>query len=176
MSRPAVFLDRDGVLNRSHLVDGRPHPPPTLADLELEEGAAEACERLAAASLPLVVVTNQPDVRRGLARREDVEEINAALMELLPVAAVYVCFHDDADNCRCRKPRPGLLEDAAGDLDLDLARSVAVGDRWSDVAAGRAAGCATVFIDRGYGERRAESPDLVVGSLLESVPWILERL
>jgi D-glycero-D-manno-heptose 1,7-bisphosphate phosphatase len=173
---PAVFLDRDGVLNRAVVVEGRPHPPGALEDLELEEGAAEACALLAASSVPLVVFTNQPDVTRGQARRDAVDAINAALLKMLPLTAIYTCFHDDADDCPCRKPRPGLLHDAARDLDLDLDRSVAVGDRWRDVEAGRAAGCATVFIDHGYAERRPQSPDLVAASLLESVSWIVRRI
>ena len=176
MSRPAVFLDRDGVVNRAVVVDGRPHPPARVDDLALEPGAAEACRLLAAAGLPLVVITNQPDVARGTTERSAVDAINDALRGLRPLTAVYACFHDDADACACRKPKPGLLLDAARDLDLALDRSIAVGDRWRDVEAGRAAGCATVFIDHGYSERAPDSPDLVVGSLREAVAWILERV
>jgi D-glycero-D-manno-heptose 1,7-bisphosphate phosphatase len=171
-----VFLDRDGVLNRAVVEDGHPHPPLGAADVDLEPGAAEACALLAAAGLPLIVFTNQPDVARGTSERSAVDAINRRLRSLLPLSAVYTCFHDDADACACRKPKPGLLLDAASDLDLDLLRSVAVGDRWRDVEAGRAAGCATVFVDHGYAERRPADPDLVVSSLREAVSWILARV
>ena len=171
-----MFLDRDGVLNRALVRGGQPHPPSEPGELDLEPGASEACDLLAAAGLPLVVFTNQPDVARGTTDRLAVEEINDALRAALPLTAVYTCFHDDADACHCRKPKPGLLLDAARDLDLDLRRSVAVGDRWRDVEAGRAAGCATVFINHGYAERRPTDPDLVAGSLREAVSWILARV
>jgi D-glycero-D-manno-heptose 1,7-bisphosphate phosphatase len=174
MSRPAVFLDRDGVLNRAPVVHGRPRTV-NADELELEPGAAEACASLAEAGLPLVVVTNQPDVGRGLLGREAVEEANRRLGALISLTAVYTCFHDDPDGCDCRKPKPGLLLRAAAEHDLDLRRSVMVGDRWRDVEAGRAAGCATVLVDHGYDERRADAPDLVVPSLRAAVDWIRER-
>ncbi|HVD00468.1 MAG TPA: HAD family hydrolase [Candidatus Dormibacteraeota bacterium] len=174
MSRPAVFLDRDGVLNRAPVENGRPQTV-TSAEMELEPGAAEACASLAEAGLPLVVVTNQPDVGRGRLQRSTVEQAHRRLGALISLTAVYTCYHDDPDNCDCRKPKPGMLLRAAAEHDLDLRRSVMVGDRWRDVEAGRAAGCATVLVDHGYDERRADAPDLVVPSLREAVDWILER-
>ena len=176
VARPAVFFDRDGVLSQAILVDGRPHPPRDESELHLESGAAAVCRRLREAGVPMVVVTNQPDIARGTLSRETVDRLNALLKETLLLDAVYVCPHDDADACACRKPAPGMLLDAARDLGLDLARSVMVGDRWKDVQAGKAAGCATVFVDRGYRERRPEEPDLVVRELPEAVDWILARL
>jgi D-glycero-D-manno-heptose 1,7-bisphosphate phosphatase len=175
-ARPAVFFDRDGVLNQAVLVDGRPHPPRDPADLRLELGAAEACRRLREAGVPMVMITNQPEVARGTLSRETVDRLNRLLQETLLLDAVYVCPHDDGDHCACRKPAPGMLFDAARDLSLDLTHSVVVGDRWRDVEAGRAAGCATVFVDRRYKERRPEGADLVVGELPEAVGWILTRV
>jgi D-glycero-D-manno-heptose 1,7-bisphosphate phosphatase len=171
--RRAVFLDRDGVLNRVRLVDGRPHPPRTPAELELLPGVDSACRTLHDAGWLLVVVTNQPDVARGATSRAEVEALNAALARRLPLDDVRVCFHDDADDCACRKPRPGLLRDAARTWNVELPASVMVGDRWRDVDAGREAGCRTVFVDHGYDERRPAAVDLTVGSLAEAVPWIL---
>jgi D-glycero-D-manno-heptose 1,7-bisphosphate phosphatase len=173
--RPAAFLDRDGVLNDVHVIDGRPHPPDGIADLRLLPGVAEACHALAAAGLVLVVVTNQPDVARGTRTRGEIDAVNRWLAERLPLDAVRVCPHDDADGCHCRKPLPGLLLDAAADLGLALDRSVMVGDRWRDVDAGHAAGCRTVFIDRAYDEALRNPPDLVVSDLLGAVPWILDH-
>jgi len=172
LSRPAVFLDRDGVINRPKLRQGRPYPPASLDELEIYPEASACLGRLQVAGFTLVVVTNQPDVARGKQRREVVEEINQELSRQLPVTAVYVCFHDDADGCHCRKPAPGLLFDAARDLGLDLGQSFMVGDRWRDVEAGRRAGCRTVHIDRHYSERSAELPDVVTTGLAEAVSWI----
>lgn len=145
--RPAVFLDRDGTLNRCFpTADGSTRPPSSVADLSLIEGAVDACARLRQAGFLLLVVTNQPDVRRGTQTRELVEELNREVLDRLGLDACLACYHDDADGCDCRKPLPGLLLRLAAEYQVDLTRSWMVGDRPSDVAAGRAAGCATVLV------------------------------
>ncbi|HEY8547880.1 MAG TPA: HAD family hydrolase [Acidimicrobiales bacterium] len=171
--RRAVFLDRDGVLNRAFVRDGRPHPPARVDDLEVLPGVAAAVERLREAGFATVVVTNQPDIARGTATRAGVDAIHRALRSVVPVDDVLVCPHDDADGCGCRKPRPGLLVEAARRRGLDLAASVMVGDRWRDVEAGRRAGCRTVFVDRGYDEPRPAGSDAEVPDLPAAVTWIL---
>lgn len=171
--RRAVFLDRDGVINRAIVRDGKPYPPLGLDDLEILPGVPEALAGLHAAGFRLVVVTNQPDVARGTQRREVIDAMHASLAAVLPLDEFRVCDHDDGDGCACRKPKPGLLEDAARDAGLSLSGSIMVGDRWRDVEAGRRAGCTTIFIDRGYDERRPESPDVTVTSLPEAADWIL---
>jgi D-glycero-D-manno-heptose 1,7-bisphosphate phosphatase len=170
--RPAVFLDRDGVLNEAVVVNGRPTPPQTLADLHLRPGAIEACAKLHDAGYALVVVTNQPDIARGTQTHAEVSRMHAWLREALPLEEIVTCVHDDDDNCRCRKPRPGMFLDAADRLGLDLSVSVCVGDRWRDVEAARRAGIRAVFVECHYDEPAATGADLVVGSLLEAVPWI----
>jgi D-glycero-D-manno-heptose 1,7-bisphosphate phosphatase len=132
----------------------------------------DACARLHDAGLFLIVVTNQPDLARGTQERTVVDEIHGLLREALPIDAIYLCAHDDADCCACRKPAPGMLLTAAQEFGLDLGRSVMVGDRWRDVEAGRRAGCRTVFVDRGYEERAPVDPDLVVKDLAAAVDWI----
>lgn len=176
MGRAAVLLDRDGVLNEAASVEGTPRPPSSVDDFRLLPGTADACHSLHSAGLLLIVVTNQPDVARGATTRQQVEEINLALREALPVDDVFVCWHDDGDGCDCRKPLPGLLLRAADRWGIDLTRSVMVGDRWRDVEAGRSAGCATVFVDHGWTERAPQEPDLTVGALVDAVGWILDRL
>jgi D-glycero-D-manno-heptose 1,7-bisphosphate phosphatase len=175
-ARRTVFLDRDGVLNRAVVVDGKPHPPATLADLQIVPDAGAALAALADAGWLLVGVTNQPDVARGTQRRETVEAINDAILAVLPLKHIFVCYHDAPDDCECRKPRPGLLMQAAAAYDSDLAASVMIGDRWKDVEAGQRAGCATVLIDCGYAEPApAHPPDHTVRSLSEAAEWILRR-
>ena len=171
--RPTVFLDRDGVLNRTTVRNGTPYPPYTLAEVEILPGVPEALARLAEAGLPRIVVTNQPDVARGKQTRQAVDEINEFLTSRLPLTAVYTCFHDNADKCECRKPGPGLLLQAARDHGLDLSRSFMVGDRWSDVVAGAAAGCKTFLIDLAYSQCDRCTPDYKVADLAEAADRIL---
>ncbi len=166
----AVFLDRDGVLNEVVIRDGRPYPPYSLMELTIYPDVPGSLTRLKQAGFALVVVTNQPDVARGAQTREVVELINARLAAALPLDEFRVCYHDDADDCACRKPLPGLLTAAPC---YDLPRSFVVGDRWRDVEAGRKAGCRTVFIDRGYTERSPVA-NARVRSLAEAVDWILQ--
>jgi D-glycero-D-manno-heptose 1,7-bisphosphate phosphatase len=167
----AVFLDRDGVINRAIVRDGKPYPPSTLDEFELLPGAERAMRDLKKAGFVLIVVTNQPDVSSGLQTREVVEEMHKRLSELCD--AVKVCYHTDADRCECRKPKPGMILEAARAWDVDPSQSFVVGDRWRDIAAGRAAGCYTLLIDRRYREREAEHPDAIVSSLEEAAKIIL---
>jgi D-glycero-D-manno-heptose 1,7-bisphosphate phosphatase len=172
----AVFLDRDGVLNQPVVRDGKPFPPASPEELVILPGVPQALRKLKEAGLLLIGVTNQPDVARGTQRREVVEAIHMALLETLPVDEILVCYHDDRDNCRCRKPLPGLLLEAAENHFIKLGASFMVGDRWRDVEAGQNAGCSTIFIDYGYSERLPKNPpDLTVHSLVEAVDWILPR-
>jgi D-glycero-D-manno-heptose 1,7-bisphosphate phosphatase len=173
--RSAVFLDRDGVLNDVTVRDGTPVPPPSLEELRLLPGVADACQRLRDLGYVLVVVTNQPDIARGTQSREEVDRMHAFMRERLPLDDIVVCPHDDADGCLCRKPRPGMLLDAARRHGLDLSRSFCVGDRWRDIEAARGAGVRAIFVDRQYGERRATGADAVVPSLPEAVPFIEAR-
>jgi D-glycero-D-manno-heptose 1,7-bisphosphate phosphatase len=164
-----VFVDRDGVINRTTVRDGTPYPPQSLSEVEILPGVPEALERLAKLGLKLIVVTNQPDVARGTQTRGGVEMINALLMSKLPqLSAAYVCYHDRADNCDCRKPKPGMLLRAAEEHGVDLAKSFMVGDRWGDIVAGAAAGCKTLLIDLPYSQCHRCSPDHKVADLLEA--------
>jgi D-glycero-D-manno-heptose 1,7-bisphosphate phosphatase len=175
MMHPAVFLDRDGVINRAFIRDGAPYPPVSLQDLEILPDVPEALSVLKARGYSLVVVTNQPDVARGTASRESVDGIHERLKRELDLDAIFTCFHDDADQCDCRKPKPGLLFRAAHDLHIDLSSSFMVGDRWRDVVAGKRAGCRTFFIDCSYHERPPSSCDFRVGSLVEASKIILAQ-
>jgi D-glycero-D-manno-heptose 1,7-bisphosphate phosphatase len=171
--RAAVFLDRDGVINQVTVRDGRPHPPASVDESELLPGVCEACQMLLKTGYLLIVVTNQPDVVRGCQSREGVEGINAWVRRMLPVDDVLTCYHDDADRCTCRKPKPGLLLQAADRWMVDLHRSVMIGDRWSDIQAGRAAGCTSILIEKEYSRRERCQPDHIVADLLAAAHIIL---
>ncbi len=173
-ARPAVFLDRDGVLNRAMVQDGKPLPPPGLHDLEVLPDAAPALAELKSHGFPLYVITNQPDVARGSLTSAELDAMHQKLASLLPVDDIFVCYHDDADHCACRKPKPGLIYEAQRKHDIDLARSFVVGDRWRDIDAGHAAGCKTILIDYGYRERKpSQPPEATVRSLREAAQWII---
>lgn len=175
--RLAVLLDRDGVLNRAVVRDGKPYPPDSIASLEILPGVAEALSDLKEAGFVLAVVTNQPDVAKGIQSQAVVEAIHDRLRAELPLDGVFVCYHVDADRCDCRKPMPGLLLRAALQYGFELADSYMIGDRWRDVDAGHRAGCRTIFIDYGYRERPPEKePSARVSSLREAADWILSRL
>ena len=173
--RRAVFLDRDGVINRAIVRNGRPYPPANLTELEIPTGVPETLRELKAAGFMLLGVTNQPDVARGTQRQAVVEAINAALLVALPLHEILVCYHDDQDGCQCRKPLPGLLLQAAAKYTIDLSSSFMVGDRWRDVEAGHRAGCMTVLIEQAYLEARSSPPHCRVRSLPEGGAWILSQ-
>ena len=173
MGRPAVFFDRDGVLVHSDVRDGKPYAVRRLEDFRIEPYAAEVTNLLKKAGFLLVVVTNQPDVGNGLVERSIVEEMNARLLDALPLDSVKVCFHAQDGGCACRKPEPGMLLEAAAEMDIDLGSSYIIGDRWSDIQVGKKAGCSTIFLDRGYTENLSLQPDVTVFSLSQAVDLIL---
>jgi D-glycero-D-manno-heptose 1,7-bisphosphate phosphatase len=179
VTRSAVFLDRDGVLNRPVIRNGLPFPPATLGEFELYADVAEDCAQLKQAGFLLVVATNQPDVGRGTQSRELVEAMNRRLRDAVPsLDAIEVCYHAGASHgepCDCRKPKPGMLFRAAADHAIDLRRSFLIGDRWRDVDCAHAAGCRAVFIDHGYKEPLRQQPAFTVTTLGEAVAVVLRN-
>lgn len=174
-SKRAVFLDRDGVINRVLLKNGIPHPPKKIWELEIISGVKEAVSILRGAGYELIVVTNQPDITRGTLSREDLGELHRKIADETGLEYFFSCVHDDQDNCDCRKPKPGLLLKAAREMKLDLRRSFLVGDRWKDIQAGQEAGCSCFFIDYGYKEQSPSKPFSSVASLYEVALLILEK-
>jgi D-glycero-D-manno-heptose 1,7-bisphosphate phosphatase len=171
-----VFFDRDGVLNRAIVRAGKPYPPSSLAEMELEAEAAETASALRKLGLTLLVVTNQPDVARGTQQKERVEEINAYLRQTLRLDAVYTCYHDSGDGCQCRKPLPGMLQQGATEWQLDLPRSFLIGDRFKDIEAGLNAGCTTILLDRQYAEPETAQPHYRISSLSQMVSIIRDQI
>lgn len=176
--RPCVFLDRDGVINKRRLLLVR--RPEQLVILP---GVGEAAARLHDAGYALAIVTNQEFVGHGYIRRPDHDEVMARCVAALEshgakVSGVYACLHPKTVDCDDRKPKPGMLLQAARDLDLDLARSFMVGDQRKDVLAGRGAGCRAILVDprlrtRLQGAERFA--DHVCRDLPAAAEWILTR-
>jgi D-glycero-D-manno-heptose 1,7-bisphosphate phosphatase len=177
VSRRAVFLDRDGVLNYPVVHKGRPYPPATASEFKLYPDVAQGAARLSNAGFLLVVVTNQPDVGRGTQSKATVEEIHRKLQEAIPqIDSIEVCYHAGdgfGESCDCRKPKPGMLIRAARESGIDLKASYLVGDRWRDIDCARSAGCKSILIDREYAEMLRAKPDFTVASFTEAVDVVL---
>jgi D-glycero-D-manno-heptose 1,7-bisphosphate phosphatase len=178
IKRRAVFLDRDGVINKPVVREGRPYPPAEARDFELYEDVLAGCAHFEAAGYLLIVVTNQPDVARGTQTRAMVDAMHRKMLDALPqIARIEVCWHagaDWGDSCDCHKPEPGMVLRVAKALNIDLAQSFLIGDRWRDVDCGHSAGCRTVFIDRNYAEALKQPPDWTVNSFGQAVEVILQ--
>jgi D-glycero-D-manno-heptose 1,7-bisphosphate phosphatase len=161
MSNPnkAVFLDRDGVINKTVFKMGKPRAPYTLEEFVFMDGIIEAVKTFKANGFLIVVVTNQPDVSRGWVSMEQVTEVNDYVKKHLAVDDMVCCFHTDKDNCQCRKPRPGMLIDSAKKWQIDLSQSFMVGDRLSDIEAGQAAGCKSLLLGKPDVEDSSIVPD-----------------
>lgn len=175
MKFPAVFFDRDGVLNKSVIKNGKPHPPANLTELEIAPDALTALTRLTQAGYVLIGATNQPDVARGTTDRATVDAINNAIMDCLPLTEIKVCFHDDADRCQCRKPKPGLLIQAAKDYAIDLPKSFMVGDRWKDIDAGKSANCTAIWLRTDYDEKQPSNMDYTALTLTDVANIICQQ-
>lgn len=175
LNNKAVFLDRDGVINRALVRYGHPYPPPSLDTLEIQPDVPKALNLLKESEFLLIVVTNQPDVGRGTQKRETVEKMHTYLLNQLPLDDIYVCWHGQDGECDCRKPLPGMLFQAAQDWQINLEKSFMIGDRWRDVDIGYAAGCKTIFIDYQYDESLNYQPDYTATSIRDASEWIIRQ-
>lgn len=172
----AVFLDRDGVLNKADVIDGKPYAPKSLKDFIILPNVADSLAELKKKGFFLIVVTNQPDVGNGHVEKKLVEKMHLKLLNDLPVDSVKVCYHKQTDECNCRKPKPGMLIEAVSEFGVNLKNSFMVGDRVSDVQAGKAAGCHTLFLDYGYCEsEKSSDADYIVKSFSEAVSKIISH-
>ena len=173
MTKGAVFFDRDGVLITTEVVDGAPVAENNPDKINFIPGAIQLCRRLHKAEVQTFLITNQPDIARGKVSHESVSTVNRIVKETCNLTDIAVCPHDDVDKCNCRKPQPGMILNLASTYEIDLQRSIVVGDRWRDIEAGNSAGCRTIFIDYKYGEKLAPDPTHIVSSV-EQVGLLLE--
>ena len=175
---PLILLDRDGTLIREN------HYPGDPAQVELLPGAVEGLRRLKKAKLPLIVVSNQSGVGRGILTRAQVKRVQRRFVMLLRRQGItldgyYWCPHRPSDRCGCRKPKLRLAKQAAKDLKLPWRRSISIGDRSSDVALGQKTGGWGILVLTGYGRQWAKNPgvrpDHTARDFRRAVPWILRR-
>ena len=171
----AVFLDRDGVINANVHRDGKLVAPRALSDFRILPGVPLAIRQLKDAGFQIIVVTNQPDLRTGWITAETLESMHRRIREEMPIDGIKVCAHVDADCCSCRKPKPGMILEAAKERGIDLSRSYLVGDRWRDTVAGQAAGCFTFLIDYGVEQEQPHHANIIVENLRAAANAILRR-
>jgi len=169
----AIFLDRDGVLNKAIVRNRKPYPPSTIDELEILEGVYEGVELLKHSGYRLIVITNQPDVSRGITTIEKVNEINNSIIQLLNVDEIMCCFHDDNENCECRKPKPGMILEAVKKWNIDLSVSYLIGDRWRDIQTAKNIGLTSILIKYDYDEKKINA-DFECNNLEEAANYILK--
>ena len=170
----AVFLDRDGVINDVEIINGVPHPPKNLSDFKILPGVGKAINKIKKYGYKVIIITNQPDIARNKISKKEVEKIHLHIKETLSVDDIYVCEHDDIDECDCRKPKIGLFLKSSVIHAVDLTKSYMVGDRWRDVDAGNTASCKSIYIDRGYTEKKGINYWKKASSLVEAAEIIGE--
>ena len=175
--KKAAFLDRDGVINKVFIENGSPISPPSFEKLEILPGVKESIIRLKKLNFICLVITNQPDISRGKITKEIVDKMNNHLKNEIKFDDIFVCYHDDHHNCKCRKPKNGLILDASKKWNIDLKNSFMIGDRWKDIKAGASAGCKTIFIDNKYKESESKQikASFTTDTLLNAV-YIIEKL
>ena len=173
--KKAVFLDRDGVINKAFIKDGLPKSPNSLNELKILPGVKESILRLKELGFICLVVTNQPDVPRGKINKNTVIEMNNFLKKDIELDDIFVCYHDDKDNCNCRKPKPGLLLQASKKWNVDFKKSFMIGDRWRDIQAGEEVGCKTIYLNYNYKDIKPKDPSFVTDTLLNAV-YIIEKV
>jgi len=173
--RRAIFLDRDGTLNKAFIKNGLPFSPSSFNEFEILPGVKESLLKLKKLNFVCLLITNQPDVSRGKIKKNVVIQMNNFLKSEIKLDDIFICYHDDHDNCECRKPKPGLLLNAKKKWNINLNKSYMIGDRWKDIQAGINAGCKTVFINNGYKDNKEIKANFITDSLLDAV-YILEKL
>ena len=172
--KKAVFLDRDGVINKAFIKEGLPTSPHSLDELKILPGVKESVLRLKKLNFVCLVVTNQPDVTRGKINKNTVIKMNNFLQKEIKLDDFFVCYHDDEDNCECRKPKPGLLLQASKKWDVNLKKSFIIGDRWRDIQAGEKVGCKTIFLEYNYIDIKPKNPNFITDTLLNAT-YIIEK-
>ena len=172
MKNKAIFWDRDGVINKVIMRNGEPSSPWKLEEFEIFPDVKECLEMSKEMGFLNIVFTSQPDISRGNLKIEELEKMHKMMLDTLLVDEVKFCPHDDKDNCSCRKPKPGLILEAAEKWSIDLEKSYVIGDSWKDIKAGKAAGCKTFLLRREYNKDYQKDYDFEVNNLKKMVEVI----
>ncbi len=172
----AIFLDRDGVINYPIVFLGKPYSPKFFNEFVLYPDAIKTLQEFRLRGYALVIVTNQPDVGHGLIDMSEIIKMHQYLEGFIEIELIQICPHKQDEGCLCRKPKAGMLLDAAKSMNIDLPNSWLIGDRISDIQAGNRAGVNTIFIDRGYAETQGNIIQAqIVNNLQEAGNLILSK-
>ena len=169
LKKKAFFLDRDGVINESLVEKNKPKAPLDLSQFRIIEGVKESLQILKQKNYLNIIITNQPDVNLGILSKSTVSEMHKIIYEELAIDDIFVCFHNDKDNCFCRKPKPGLVYEAEKKWGIDTDNSFLIGDRWRDIDLASTLGIKSFFIDYNYNEPKPKNYNHKVSSLKEAV-------
>lgn len=164
-----IFLDRDGVINKAIIKFGKPHAPKKFEDFQIIDGIKESLLFFKKNGFKVCVFTNQPDVKFNPSIKKEIIKMHNFLIENFAIDLIEVCYHDDSDGCECRKPKPGMLINAAKKLNVKLDKSFVVGDRWRDIQAGQMVNCRCFYINNNYNEKKPEMPYIEIRHLNELV-------
>lgn len=163
--RKCVFFDRDGVLNYSLTINGRPFAPRNIDEFKIIPGSTHCVNSLGKMGYLIIVVTNQPDLSTGKISLEILNSFHEILLKTMQITEFFYCSHTDKDDCSCRKPKIGLLQKAIEKYDIDVSKSYFIGDRWRDVECAKNAYIKSIFIDYGYEEKLIRDPDITVTNI-----------
>ncbi len=172
MKNKAIFLDRDGVINKVIMRNGKPSSPWKLKEFEILPDVKECLVAFKKMGFLNIIFTSQPDISRGFLQIEDLEKMHEIIDKTLLVDEIRFCPHDDKDNCSCRKPKPGLILEAVQKWSIDLRESYVIGDTWKDIGAGKAVGCKTFLLRREYNKGFQKDYDFEVSNLKKTVEII----
>ena len=171
----AVFLDRDGVINKPIIISGKSYAPRLLKDFKIFPKVKDDVKKLRNSGFKVFVITNQPDIGNKLIKKKILNEMHKLLKAKVPVNKIYFCPHTRNDGCKCRKPKPGMIVKASNESKIYLKESYVVGDRKKDIDAGLKAGCKTIFVNRNYDEKKPTKQEKTVKSLHAAVKYILKE-
>ena len=172
----AVFLDRDGVIVKASVRNGKAYAPTKIKDLRIYKFSANCIDKLKKKGFKIIVVTNQPDVGNNIVSKNTLKKMHIVLKKKTKVNQIYACVHTSKEKCKCRKPLPGMLLKAGKQHKINFKKSYMVGDRLIDIKCGKKVGCKTIFINRNYKEKKPSSKILSVKNLKEATDSILKDL
>ena len=172
----AFFFDRDGILNKSLIINRKPYSPKFPSELVLNYQLVKFINKLKKEGYLIIVVSNQPDIKSGKLTKFSLKIMNSIIKKYFNVDDIYICPHGKNDDCECRKPKPGMLLEASKKWNIELKKSFLIGDRWKDIAAGSIMNCTTIFIDYNYNEPKPKNCSykfLSISEMIKSIERII---
>ena len=172
----ALFLDRDGIINRSFKnKKGKPKAPTLFKDFIFLPFLKNYLNEIKKLNFNIIIITNQPDISYGVLKEAELYKMHSKIYSSLPVTNIYVCKHSKEDNCKCRKPKTGLFRQALKKYNLNLKNSYAIGDRWSDIVASYKCGIKSIYVDRNYNEPKPTKQIFTTKSTKKALEYIIKN-